>query len=155
MKLPGQVGRTGRPCSSGKPALVFGPRPPEFTQISSWEESPVTCHRPPLTGPRSRAVRPHGRQAQHRPGEGAAQARGSQNTMHISLLQSGKEVSSAVTVQLLILLNENKVQKRKYSPNFKGINHLNIMTIHIIYLKLLIIVISAFNTNMFLWFTLC
>lgn len=77
-------------------------------------------------------------------------AGGSQNIVHISLLQSGKEVSSAVTVQLFILLNENKVQKRKYSPNFKGINHLNIMTIHIIYLKLLIIVLYAFNTNMFL-----
>ena len=120
----------------------------------------VTCHLPQAASDRAReqscqAAGGAGPRQAGRGGSTRTTARGSQNTVHISLLQSGKDVSSAVTVQLFILLNENEVQKRKYSSNFKGINHLNIMTIHIIYLKLLIIVISAFNTNMFLWFTLC
>ena len=109
----------------------------------------VTCHLPQAACDRAReqSCRAAG-QARGRLGGGSTRtpASGSRRRSHSSL-QSGKEASSAATAQVFILLNENKVQKRKYSPNVKGINHLNIMTIHIIYLKLLIIVISAFNTN--------
>lgn len=94
---------------------------------SAPEESPVPATGRLCQGRGSRAAR---LQAQGRLGEGAARttAGGSQNIVHISLLQSGKESLQQSLFNYLFFLMKTKY--RKYSPNLGGINHINIMTIH-------------------------